>query len=103
LEPGNKTWLGSDEAPRFLMSPSCHHEALTTSAWLRTLVSTEGGKKFFFHEFLTRPDLEQTRLLRHDNRGLVAWRRGGFQKFGCFWSFQRRIPSPYAEAQLSVK
>jgi hypothetical protein len=34
---------------------------------------------------------------------LVAWKRGGFQKFGCFWSFQRRTPSPHAEAQLSVK
>lgn len=85
------------------MSLLCHHEALTTAASLRTLASTEGSKVFYFHEILTRLDLdlEQTRLLRHDNRGLVAWRRGGFQKFGCFASFQRRTPSPYAEAQLA--
>lgn len=85
------------------MSPLCRQEALTTAASLRTLASTGGGKVFYFHEFLTRLDLDlkQTRLLRHDNRGLVAWRRGGFQKFGCFASFQRRTPSPYAEAQLA--
>lgn len=85
------------------MTNLCHHEALTTAASLRTLASTEGGTVFYFHEFLARLDLdlEQTRLLRHDNSGLVAWRRGGFQKFGCFASFQRRTPSPYAEAQLA--
>lgn len=45
---------------------------------------------FYSHEFLTRLelDLEQMRLLRHDNRGLVAWRRGGFQKFvGLSWPY----------------
>jgi len=58
---------------------------------------------FYFHEFLTRLglDLKQTRLLRHDNRGLVAFRQGGFQKFGCFASFQRRTPSPYTDAQFA--
>ena len=70
---------------------------------LCTLASIKGKKVFYFHEFLTRLGLElkQTRLLRHDNRGLAAWRRGGFQKFGCFASFQRRAPSPYADAQFA--
>lgn len=58
---------------------------------------------FYFHEFLIKLELDvvHTRLLRHDNRGLMAWRTGGSQKFGCFASFQRRNPSPYAEAQLA--
>lgn len=58
---------------------------------------------FYFHEFLARLDLdpEETRLLRHDHRGLAAWGRGGFEKFGCFASFQRRNPSPYSGAQLA--
>lgn len=58
---------------------------------------------FYFQDFLTRLALEidATRLLRHDHRGLVAWRRGGIQKFGCFASFQRRNPSPYFRTQLA--
>jgi hypothetical protein len=58
---------------------------------------------FYFHEVLTRLglEIERTRLLRHDSRGLVAWRRGGFQKFGCFASLQRRSPSPYSGAKLA--
>ena len=58
---------------------------------------------FYFQDFLTRfeLDVKETRLLRHDHRGLVAWRRGGFQKFGCFASFQRRKQSPYSGTQLA--
>lgn len=58
---------------------------------------------FSFNEFLSKLgfDLKRTRLVRHDNRSMAAWRSGGFQKFGCFASFQKRSPSPYSEAQLA--
>jgi len=58
---------------------------------------------FYFHEFLERIDLDPAtvRLLRHDSRGLAAWRSGGPDAFGCFASFQRRNPSPYAGADTS--
>jgi hypothetical protein len=57
---------------------------------------------FYFHEFLNRVGLDPSgiRLLRHDNRGLAAWRRGT-DAFGCFVSFQRRNPSPYAGVRLA--
>ena len=76
---------------------------MTNAARLRTLSAKEGDTLFYFHEFLARLDLdvERTRLLRHDNRGLIAWRRGGFDKFGCFASFQRSAPSPYAGAKFA--
>jgi hypothetical protein len=38
---------------------------------------------------------DQIRLLRHDQRGADAWRRGGAIAFGCFASFQDRSNSPY--------
>lgn len=52
---------------------------------------------FYFHEFLEKIGIDpnQTRLLRHDERGLEAWQTGQFQKFGCFASFQKLKPSPY--------
>ena len=55
---------------------------------------------FYFHEFLEKIglDIQQTRLLRHNDRGLAAWQSGQFQKFGCYASFQRLQPSPYAGA-----
>ncbi|MGC1496303.1 MAG: GIY-YIG nuclease family protein [Sulfitobacter sp.] len=55
---------------------------------------------FFFNEFLAKIEMEpaQTRLLRHDTRGVAAWRRGGHQAFGCFASFQRQANSPYLGA-----
>jgi len=57
---------------------------------------------FYFHEFLERTNLDpsRVRLLRHDGRGLAAWRRGGPGSFGCFASFQRRNPSPYAGVNI---
>lgn len=60
---------------------------------------------FFFHEFLSKLDLDlrRTRLVRHDRRGLEMWRRGGLQAFGCFASFQRPDPSPYAGAQIACQ
>lgn len=58
---------------------------------------------FYFHEFLERIALDPAtvRLLRHDLRGLAAWRRGGAESFGCFASFQRRRPDPYAGVKLA--
>lgn len=58
---------------------------------------------FFFHEFLERLGVEPAaiRLLRHDARGLAAWRRGGARTFGCFASFQARNPSPYAGVHIA--
>ena len=52
---------------------------------------------FGFNDFLGRLDLEpaRIRLLRHDPRGVAAWRRGGEVAFGCFASFQKRVNSPY--------
>ena len=49
-----------------------------------------------FNDSLTRLgcDLARVRLLRHDTRGLVAWRRGGETAFGCWASFQKKAPSP---------
>ena len=60
---------------------------------------------FFFHEFLERAGLDpsRTRLLRHDARGLAAWRRGGASAFGCFASFQRRRNSPYAGVRVACQ
>ncbi len=58
---------------------------------------------FYFHEFLERQKLDpaNTRLLRHDARGVAAWRRGGAQALGCFASFQYRKPSPFAAGQVA--
>ncbi|TNC59239.1 GIY-YIG nuclease family protein [Rubellimicrobium roseum] len=76
---------------------------MTAQAHPPTITAKGGTYLFFFHEFLAKLDLDlgRTRLLRHDNRGLAAWRSGGLQKFGCFASFQRRDPSPYAGAQTA--
>lgn len=51
---------------------------------------------FQFHEFLERCgyDPRSTRLLRHDARGGLAWRRGR-DAFLCFASFQTQANSPY--------
>lgn len=53
---------------------------------------------FYFNEFIERIGLApaEVRLLRHDNRALAAWRRDRRNAFGCFASFQRQNPSPYA-------
>jgi len=58
---------------------------------------------FQFTEFLRKIDLDPTRvrLLRHDARGVAAWRRGGPDAFGCFASFQRRTPPPYGGAEVA--
>ncbi|WP_195821702.1 GIY-YIG nuclease family protein [Roseobacter sp. MH60115] len=52
---------------------------------------------FDFNDFLRKLDMNpaQIRLLRHDQRGAAAWRRGGALAFGCFASFQTRENSPY--------
>jgi hypothetical protein len=51
---------------------------------------------FQFHEFLERCRYSprSTRLLRHDARGGLAWRRGQ-DAFLCFASFQTQANSPY--------
>lgn len=51
---------------------------------------------FHFQEFLERCgyDPRRTRLLRHDVRGAVSWRRGP-DAFLCFASFQTQANSPY--------
>lgn len=58
---------------------------------------------FTFNEFLTNVDLNpgQVKLLRHDMRGVAAWRRGGAETFGCFASFQRRHPPPYQGVDIA--
>jgi hypothetical protein len=63
----------------------------------------KGASVFYFHEFLEKVRLDPCaiRLLRHDNRGLAAWRRGGAQAFGCFASFQRPKPSPYEGIEIA--
>ena len=60
---------------------------------------------FYFHEFLERLNLttEHVRLVRHDSRGLVAWRRGKFESFGCFASFQTLAHSPYSKTDLACQ
>lgn len=69
----------------------------------RSVRKKDEAPLFYFHEFIQRIGLDPTalRLLRHDNRGLAAWRRGGPNAFGCFASFQRRNPSPYQGVQLA--
>ena len=61
------------------------------------------GIMFEFNDFLQKINLDpdRVRLLRHDNRGLAAWRRGGAQAFGCFASFQRRNMPPYRGVELA--
>jgi hypothetical protein len=56
----------------------------------------ERSPVFQFHEFLERCgyDPRTTRLLRHDARGSLAWRRGP-DAFLCFASFQTQANSPY--------
>lgn len=51
---------------------------------------------FQFHDLLERCgyDPKSTRLLRHDARGGLAWRRGR-DAFLCFASFQTQANSPY--------
>lgn len=58
---------------------------------------------FCFHEFLEKVGFEpeKMRLLRHDSRGLAAWRTGGSTTLGCFASFQRKNPAPYAGVQIA--
>jgi hypothetical protein len=58
---------------------------------------------FQFTEFLRKIDLNPAgvRLLRHDARGVAAWRRGGARTFGCFASFQRRNPPPYGRVEVA--
>lgn len=58
---------------------------------------------FQFTEFLAKLDLDPTRvrLLRHDARGVTAWRRGGARTFGCFASFQRQNPPPYGGVEIA--
>ncbi len=58
---------------------------------------------FEFTEFLMKNDLDPAgvRLLRHDARGVAAWRRGGAHAFGCFASFQRRTPPPYGGVEVA--
>lgn len=52
---------------------------------------------FEFNDFLHRLELDPTqiRLLRHDHRGVAAWRHGRELTFGCFASFQKSENSPY--------
>lgn len=58
---------------------------------------------FVFTDFLSRIDIDpaHVRLLRHDDRGVAAWRRGGARAFGCFASFQRKARRPYHGAELA--
>jgi len=58
---------------------------------------------FTFNDFLERIDLDPNaiRLLRHDLRGVAAWRRGGTEVFGCFASFQKKSVSPYANTDFA--
>lgn len=58
---------------------------------------------FDFNEFLAKNDLnpKQVKLLRHDVRGVAAWRRGGANAFGFFASFQRRKPAPYHGVEVA--
>ena len=58
---------------------------------------------FEFNEFLTKVDLDPRRvkMLRHDLRGVAAWRRGGANAFGCFASFQKRQPPPYQGVEIA--
>jgi hypothetical protein len=58
---------------------------------------------FEYNEFLKKIGLNpgQVKLLRHDDRGVAAWRRGGENAFGCFSSFQRRRPDPYQGVELA--
>lgn len=58
---------------------------------------------FEFNDFLAKVGLNpgQVKLLRHDVRGVAAWRRGGANAFGCFSSFQRRRPDPYHRVEIA--
>lgn len=58
---------------------------------------------FTLNEFLDRVGVvpKEARLLRHDLRGVQAWRRGGHLAFGCFASFQKKLTSPYADVSLA--
>ncbi|TYC56103.1 GIY-YIG nuclease family protein [Rhodobacterales bacterium] len=58
---------------------------------------------FEFNDFLRRLDFEPAhiRLLRHDPRGVAAWRRGREIAFGCFASFQKRSNSPYRGTEIA--
>ena len=55
---------------------------------------------FSFNQFLQDQgsDPAKTKLLRHDSRGVIAWRRGR-DAFGCFISFQDKKVNPYAQSQ----
>lgn len=54
---------------------------------------------FEFTDFIERIGLspDKIKLLRHDERGVAAWRRGGTSAFGCFASFQKASPDPYQD------
>lgn len=58
---------------------------------------------FSFNSFLEKLglNLSRVRLLRHDLRGVAAWRRGGKNTFGCFASFQKQANSPYQGADFA--
>lgn len=58
---------------------------------------------FDFNEFLAKIYLapSQVKLLRHDVRGLAAWRRGGANAFGCYSSFQKQKPAPYHMVEIA--
>lgn len=64
---------------------------------------TDTAFMFTFNDFLNRMGLapDQVRLLRHDIRGMAAWRRGGATAFGCFASFQKRQPAPYKGVEVA--
>lgn len=58
---------------------------------------------FEFSEILTKFGLypKQVRLVRHDDRCVAAWHRGGEITFGCFASFQREKPAPYNKTKIA--
>lgn len=58
---------------------------------------------FSFNQILEQRGFNprNVRLLRHDERGVAAWRSGGRQRFGCFASFQLANRSPYNETHVA--
>lgn len=58
---------------------------------------------FYFHEFLERIDVDptKTKLLRHNPSDFTYWIGRELEKFGCYASFQKKSPSPYAKSTLA--
>jgi len=58
---------------------------------------------FYFHEFLERVGIKpnETKLLRHNPRDFQYWIGRDLDKFGCYASFQKKTPSPYARSNLA--